>query len=413
MKKTLGIIILAAMLLTSLVIVPASAEVSAPTGQIWEGEYAIAKNAEVLLGTKDFYAQAVNKYNNESQYSAYTTVSFADVDFPSCDAQALWKPASGLPSGKAATDNAVSVKLNVETEGEKTIFFQHMKAKDFGIFDIYFDDTLIADNIDMYSKELYFAELNLGKITVTKGEHTLKFVPVGKNSASTGYLLSVDYFELVGSDNVRRTQKISDRVSGEKHSFAKTVLPDGTIRYEADEMKPSAATAAFAGFADSLQYQCYGKVTGYLTNGWHIYTAFSDTTPAYELEFTVETAGKYDITINSLACDAYGIVQWKIDGVNFGELSDQYSATISNVYVTGQLELTAGTHTISFFGTGNNPAATKTDRRGAFDSLDLRLIPEEPETPPTSDGIAVAFVGVTAAALITVCAVSLLKKKEN
>ena len=173
MKKTLSIIILAAMLLTSLVIMPASAEATAPTGQIWEAEYELGQlsvetMAEADINAGKFYAQDVTSYND-----------VAISEKPSNDRQALWK--------NSGAGSELKFNLDVKCSGTMTAYWQMMYSNDFGQFEVYFDDVKISGDtaIDTYAAKSArkFVEFKYENLAVTAGKHVLKFVVMGKNDA--------------------------------------------------------------------------------------------------------------------------------------------------------------------------------------------------------------------------------------
>jgi len=172
MKKALSLVLAVLMLISafSAMALGISAEDAdtTPSGQIWEGETDLLRSDYVNSGKGVLFAQG-NTYLKSPLMS--------------WNSQLIWKP--------GAAGEYVEFPLQVETEGKKRLIMQHLVSGDLGIFDIYWDDTLLYDDLDMYAAR-NITELDLGEFEIAKGTHKLKFVCQGKNSKSS--TVNVIYF---------------------------------------------------------------------------------------------------------------------------------------------------------------------------------------------------------------------------
>ena len=100
----------------------------------------------------------------------------------------------------AGAEMTLSFTLEEAWKGFMSI--SYCKAADYGIYDIYLDGTLVWDNLDMYSGTLMASSTLFQEETALEaGEHTLKFVNVGKNANATNYLGSIDCLVLMHTED--------------------------------------------------------------------------------------------------------------------------------------------------------------------------------------------------------------------
>lgn len=349
--KKLSLILCAAMLMTLLAaIVPASA--AAPTGQIWESNE-LRQGAVTASGVLPYYQNNAG-YNDEA--------TFPTSARPSMDGSMFTKLADG---------DTLTITLDVKCEGDMQFYTQLLSSYDFGIFDIYWDDLKIVENLDLYSpkESRGFKEYDLGKRYVAAGTHTLKIQVVGKNALSANFYFLIDFFELVGSDGVRRTQRIGER---DENYGIKSVLEDGTIRLEGEALTISEQTLAlYSETAYDQQY--YGKEGAYLSNNCHRFWKKPIAPDIFTLEFEVETPGEYEIAIGSMGGKDYGICYWLIDGQIYGGECNQYSATFSTIRSElGKVMLDSGKHTVGMMAMGQDPLSVGFVL--SLDYIDLKLV---------------------------------------
>lgn len=373
MKKFLCMALSLLMLLPVVAALPitASATDATPSGQIWEGEYDLRNytgNAVVSSNNDTMYAQGydkdIAKYNNETNYP--------NSERPSMDGHAMWKA--------AGVGNWIEFTLDVKTSGEKHVYLQAINAVDFAQFKVTLrkngvdatNATVLAEKIDQYSSSGKFVEYDLNTVTVEPGKYILRFECVGKNDnmTKTDYILSIDYFELVGNDGIRRTQKIGQRNDTYGTSY---VFEDGTIRYEGESMTWTNSTSATTAVQNYCGHSAAVSHTRhYWTNGGTV--AVGDT---FSFNFMVPESGEYLIAQNSVIASNYGEFQFQIDGVDIGDPVVLTQTTnipytqksTGNKYSTlGTVMLDAGLHTIT--------AVAKTALKFSFDCLDIKKVGE-------------------------------------
>lgn len=369
MKKALSLILTALMLVSafSMLVISASAA-DAPSGQIWEGESDLRRDYTIAIADWSmFYLQNNEGYNDET--------AFPNSQRPSMDMSGFWK------NNEAADE--LEIKLDVKTSGKKTFIMQCLKSSDFGIFDIYFDNTLIGDNMDFYCEKgaRGFFEFNLGQYDVTLGTHTLKIKCVGKNELSTNYVFLIDYFEMVGDDGVRRTQKVQERDT--TYGIA-SELEDGTIRYEGEGLTLTSNTLAL--ISNTAYYpQAYGKFSVVLSYNWHFFWKSVIPGDEIEFEFNAPEAGEYEVTLSSVSGPDYGMVQWSINGAAFGEETNYYIDEHTCKTVTGKVMLKEGVNILGMLATGADERATNFVL--SLDYVDIKKVGEyvEPSTPDVTE----------------------------
>ena len=352
-SRKIALLLCAVMLLvTFAAVVPVSA--AAPSGQIWESNE-LRQGAVTQSGVLPYY-QNNERYNDTAIYPTSAR--------PSMDGSMFTKLADG---------DTLTITLDVKCEGEKQFYSQLMYSHDFGIFNIYWDDVKIVESLDLYAPKdgMHFKEFDLGKRYVTAGTHTLKIEVVGKNTLSTNFYFLIDFFELVGSDGVRRTQRIDER---DENYGKKSILEDGTIRLEGEALKITDQTLALYG-ETAYQSQYYGKEGAYLSYNCHMFWKRPIAPDTFELEFTVEEAGEYELKIGSMGGKDYGICYWVIDGQVYGNECNQYSALFSTIVSDlGKVMLDAGTHTVGMMAMGMDPLSVGSVL--SLDYLDMKKVGE-------------------------------------
>ncbi|MBQ9079537.1 MAG: hypothetical protein IJY27_00520 [Clostridia bacterium] len=367
MKRTISIFLAVMTLICALSMFSVTASAAdVPSGQIWEGESDLRREYTIDFASS-FYLQNNEGYNDET--------AFPTSERPSMDCSGFWK----------ATENGdrLIITLDVKTEGKKTFYMQLLKSADFGIFDIYYDDKLIADNLDLYCEKAsrQFFEFNLGQYDVTPGKHTLTFQVVGKNDLSTNYVFLIDYFEMVGEDGVRRTQKISER----DHNYGIISYPEYDVtRYEGEGLTLTAETMAL--ISDQSYYvQIYGKDAAILSYNKHFF--WNKVIPGDEMAFElpIDQDGEYEITVSSMAGKDYGMAQWYINDVALGEEMDYYNAEYLCKTFTVTMMLKKGANEISFIATGTNEKSTNYVL--SFDYVEIKRIGNYDESAVTTPDV--------------------------
>ena len=101
------------------------------------------------------------------------------------------------------TGDSMETTIMVDKTSEFNFQIQLTKARDYGQFDLYLDDKVIANKIDLYSQTVSLAEqINVSGLKIDKGQHKVSFKLVGNNIKATPYqknryLLGLDYIKIV------------------------------------------------------------------------------------------------------------------------------------------------------------------------------------------------------------------------
>ena len=120
------------------------------------------------------------------------------------DAHMLW---DGI------VNESMETSIVIDKKSKYNLQFQLTKAPDYGEFDIFLDEKLIASKIDLYAKDVVLADLiNVSELQLDEGQHILRFKLLGSNiKASTyrknRYLLGLDYIKIV---NMLHNDEVSD-----------------------------------------------------------------------------------------------------------------------------------------------------------------------------------------------------------
>jgi hypothetical protein len=133
------------------------------------------------------------------------------------------------------------------------------------------------------------------------------------------------------------------------------------VRYEAEELLPPTSSTA----PTLRQGNCCGAQWSGNEQAWFQADGAGDT---FTVKLDVPRTGTYDVsTLQTRAAD-YGITELAIDGTTAGGPFDGYSPTLIGDARAqyGLVELTEGTHTVTFTVTGRNAAS-----RGFFAGIDV------------------------------------------
>lgn len=122
------------------------------------------------------------------------------------DAHFLW---DGVIGEKA------KVTFRVPRASRFRLKLQLTRAVDYGVFRIYLDDQPIGKEVDLFSTKVELApEIDLGNVQLTAGRHQLSFELVRGNERAKkfrgkGFLLGLDYFQLVDLDPPPKAERVS------------------------------------------------------------------------------------------------------------------------------------------------------------------------------------------------------------
>jgi hypothetical protein len=135
----------------------------------------------------------------------------------------------------------------------------------------------------------------------------------------------------------------------------------GIVRYEAEELLPPTSSTAPA----LRQGNCCGVHWSGDEQAWFLADGAGDT---FTVEVDVPRAGTYGVSTLQTRAGDYGITALAIDGTTTGAPFDGYSPTLIGDARAqyGTVELTEGTHTVTFTVTGRNAAS-----HGFFAGIDV------------------------------------------
>lgn len=130
----------------------------------FEGETDLLSNTTVTVGT--FVAQTMSGYSGGKQL--------------------WWRP------GTSGIGGALTTSVTVDKAGTYKLYAALCTAKDYGAFDLYINDNKIT-SFDGYAASLARVQTNFGEVALKAGNNTLKFVITGKATASTNYMVGIDF----------------------------------------------------------------------------------------------------------------------------------------------------------------------------------------------------------------------------
>jgi hypothetical protein len=99
-----------------------------------------------------------------------------------------------------ATDVSQTLELAVpeQTPGKYKLLVRYTKATDYGIVQANFNGVDVGTPTDLYSPNVVPGDqVDLGTVTVTADKSDFKLTVTGKNDASKGYFVGIDYLKLV------------------------------------------------------------------------------------------------------------------------------------------------------------------------------------------------------------------------
>ncbi|HTB80291.1 MAG TPA: chitobiase/beta-hexosaminidase C-terminal domain-containing protein, partial [Opitutaceae bacterium] len=208
--------------------------------------------------------------------------------------------------------------------GTYTLSMRYPTGSNFGTLSLLVDGAQIGGTLDEYAAASSYQTVTFGTVSfATTDNHIIRLTATGKNSASSGFVLSADSF---------------------------TFTPAAAIvNLEAESMSP-VGTGATVSISNDVNAS--GGVVEFL-NSTAANQSMTLTTPSI-------TAGTYQVQLRYSVNKTRGQHTVKIDGVQVGGTIDQYAASQSYVTTTlGNATIGSGTHTIVLTVTGKNSAATQ------------------------------------------------------
>jgi len=391
MKKFLCLALSLLMLLPLMAALPlsASAADTTPSGQIWEGEtdlmgYGGTGIKYNINGTDYEYVggkpnKALTHLKSEVKLNYNSTVN------PSRDHHTRF-----LPDNPKAW---IEFTLDVKTAGEKNVYLQRWVGTESAKYKVTWraegvaleNATVLAKEFDFYNSSWVYKEDNLGKITVTPGKYILRFECVGKNEAmkNTHYGMAIDYFELVGEDGVRRTQKRDTRGSDYDKVYYAT---DGAVRHIIWSMDVDEKTQENLDngvytkkIEKNNNMSCGGFAVGVqklVLNGLQNSIGATEK-PEYTVKFYVDKTGYYSVSAGMTNYKESSLVSFKINGDPVGEVVDQCIPdfnSASYLNLTPSLYLEEGWNTFTLVFEGKSPKNTNDNARIDFDFFELKRL---------------------------------------
>ena len=240
-----------------------------------------------------------------------------------------WSNGAQLFWRNANIGHQLIMRVDVQASGEYELTANFTKASDYGRFDVYLNNTLIKEDIDLYSPDVITEKVALGTYFFNSQRSELKFVVKNANaSAHPGNMLGIDYIQL-----------------------AATTRPGGagqTFEGENSQVAPSQGIvsnqlASIFGWSGNQQLWWRNGSVGAV------------------LDFPVEinAANNYRVNLNVTRAGDYGIFRILLDGQELDSNLDLYSASVTTSVVSFEnIFLTPGNHTLSFQIVGKNPVAS-------------------------------------------------------
>jgi hypothetical protein len=272
------------------------------------------------------------------------------------------------------------------------------------------DGTQVGGTLDQYASSSSYLTATMGNATLAAGAHTIVLTVTGKNSSSTGYILTADSVILTAAAQSQVAAPSFSPGAGTYSSAQSVTISTTTsgasIRYTTDGSTPSATTGTLyagpvsIGSTTTLKAIAYesGFTNSNVTSG--TYTISSTPPPTVTLEAenlspvgsgaTVSTgsdsnasggvvvyfnatgtgqsmtlttpsiaAATYSVQFRYKANTARGQMTLKIDGTQVGGTVDQYASSSSYLTTTlGNATLASGAHTIVLTVTGKNSSSS-------------------------------------------------------
>ncbi len=241
------------------------------------------------------------------------------------------------------------IPFNAPATGNYTLTTRFTKAFDFAIFDLYVDDTKVLSDYDSFNDGLVGTDpVDLGTMDLAVGRHTLKVVIKGKNEASAGYIVCLDYLQL---------------------DYTVTNKQEGFLRYEMENLVPSSVNQGGGNYFHE-DYYTYSGGADLLWFGEQVGATLTTS-------FNVPYTGHYTLTTALKKAGDFAIINLYVDGAKVLSNYDLYNSYIlgTGAIRLGEFDFTAGTHTFQIEIVGKNDASV--GYLAAVDYLDLQYTTTE------------------------------------
>ena len=165
-------------------------------------------------------------------------------------------------------NDSMETTIVVDKSSEYSLQFQLTKAPDYGQFDIYLGERVIASKIDLYATDVVLADpVNVSGLKIDKGQHKIRFKLIGSNTKASAYrkdryLLGVDYIKIINMLPTARDLKnnLAEQQVPEKEDSPVVIDSDypgtGSPNVTLKDVKPILASRCYGCHGDN------GKVKG-------------------------------------------------------------------------------------------------------------------------------------------------------
>ena len=155
-------------------------------------------------------------------------------------------------------NDSMETTLEFDRDSKYCLQFQFTKAPDYGQFDIYLDDKVIASKIDLYATSVVLADpVNVSGLKISRGQHKIRFKLVGSNEKASNYrkdryLLGVDYIKTI---NMRPSHTDSEKDLAEQQVTKDKELPSDV---NGDASASDSLNVTLNDIKPILASRCYG-----------------------------------------------------------------------------------------------------------------------------------------------------------
>lgn len=230
-------------------------------------------------------------------------------------------PLDGASAGRllswaaGAVGQSITLELPSPSEG-RVLGIRVQQGPSAGIVQAYVNGNPAGPVFDLYAPENRLSEVVFPLGVVPAGTREVEVRIVGKNPASSGLRLDIDYFrwepQIISSDSAEGVWAMVGAVRGGA--------------YQVQPLGPE------------------------FSAGHHLWIQPSSRNASADVVFHVPEAGEYELAVRLTKSWDYAIVQMELDGVQVGPRVDCYSPTVvrSEEIPLGRVSLSAGRHVLTF-----------------------------------------------------------------
>ncbi|MBP1999095.1 chitodextrinase [Paenibacillus shirakamiensis] len=315
-------------------------------------------------------------------------------------------------------DDYIEYPFQIDANGSYEFNLRLKQFTNRGIAQVYVDNTPVGDPVDFYNVTARYINTMIGSMDLDASiKHSIKFKLIGKNEASSNYILALDSFYLskkeaatipsaptamkstIQSDTsvnlewtaatdakgissyeiYEQNQKIG-AVPGTQTYFTATKLTSGqAYKFKVKAKNQDNVYSDWSNVLDIstltgmtvLEFESLtgvkhsGKVLSKIgekdsSDGYHTFYESNVTDDYIEYPFQISKAGKYQLDLRLKQFTNRGMAQMYVDGAAVGKPIDFYNSSASYKNITvGDVTLDSrATHAIKFVITGKNTASS-------------------------------------------------------